>query len=53
MFEFKFKNNLDDEVINIYAENEDKAWIKLLGKHISKYSEALYLSEIKQEYELI
>lgn len=53
MSEFKFKDKFDKQVIIIHAENEELAWIKLLGKHISKYSEAPYISEIKPEYDLL
>lgn len=51
---FEFKDLLDGEIKEIEAENEEKAWIKLLGYHVCKYSEAVYVHEIKgKDWELI
>lgn len=46
---FKFKDLSDGEIREEEAENEEKAWIELLGYHVSKYSEAVYVSEIKDK----
>jgi len=51
---FKFKDIDDKEIKEIEAYNEEKAWIKLLGYHVCKYSEAVYVSEIRdRDWKLI
>ena len=51
---FKFKDLDDEEIKEVETESEEKAWIKLLGYHVCKYSEAVYVDEIKnKDWELI
>lgn len=47
---FKFEDLKDGEIKEIEAEDEEKAWVELLGYHVCKYSEAVYVNEIKGIY---